>query len=97
MPPEMSEEEVYRLARKRVEEKKEFYGHLVAYAAVNLLLIIIWAATGAGFPWFVFPLGGWGIAVALHYFNVFVFARGGQWEQREIEKEAGKLRRGPDR
>ena len=88
MPPEMSEEETYRLARKRVEGKKEFYGHL---------LIIIWAATGAGFPWFVFPLGGWGIAIPLHYLSVFVFQRGGQWEQREIEKEAEKLRRGPDR
>ena len=97
MPPELSEEETYRLARKRVEGKKEFYGHLAAYVAVNLLLIIIWAATGAGFPWFVFPLVGWGIAVPLHYLSVFVFQRGGQWEQREIETEAEKLRRGPDR
>jgi hypothetical protein len=26
--------------------------------AVNLLLMVIWLVTGAGFPWFVFPLAG---------------------------------------
>ena len=90
----MSEEEIYREARKRVEEKKGFYTHLTVYIGVNILLIIIWAVTGAGFPWFVFPLGGWGIGILFHFLGVFVFSRRTGWEKREVEKEAEKLRRG---
>jgi len=40
--------------------------HLAAYVAVNLLLIVIWAATGAGYFWPIWPLLGWGIGVFSH-------------------------------
>jgi len=94
MSTQMSEEELYSLARKRVEEKKGFYIHFAVYIVVNILLVIIWAVTGAGFPWFVFPLGGWGIGVLFHFLGVFVFSRPGGWERREIEKEVERLRKG---
>ncbi|TET41886.1 MAG: 2TM domain-containing protein [Dehalococcoidia bacterium] len=90
----MSEEEIYRKAREKVEEKKGFYVHFIVYILVNILLIIIWAATGAGFPWFIFPLGGWGIGVLFHFLGVFVFSRQTSWERREIEKEVERLKRG---
>ena len=90
----MSEEEIYRKAREKVEEKKGFYVHFIVYILVNILLIIIWAATGAGFPWFIFPLGGWGIGVLFHFLGVFVFSRQTNWERREIEKEVERLKRG---
>ena len=48
MTNELPEEEVYRLARQRVEEKKGFYIHLTVYILVNILLILIWFFTGAG-------------------------------------------------
>ena len=94
MSTEMSEEEIYRLARKRVEEKKGFRIHLAVYIGVNILLVIIWAATGAGFPWFVFPLGGWGIGILFHFLGVYVFSQQSERDRREIEKEAERLRRG---
>ena len=90
----MSEEEIYRLARKRVEEKKGFYTQFAIYLAINTMLVIIWAVTGAGFPWFVFPLGGWGIGILFHFLGVFVFSRPSGWERREVEKEAERLRKG---
>ena len=90
----MSEEEIYRLARKRVEDKKGFYIHFAVYIGVNILLVIIWATTGAGFPWFIFPLGGWGIGILFHFLGVFVFSRPSDWERREIEKEVERLRKG---
>ncbi len=93
MPPGMSEDEIYKLARKRVEEKKGFYSHLAAYVIVNAVLIAIWFFTGAGFPWFVFPLIGWGIGLAFHFLGVMVFNRETGWERRQIEKEAELLRR----
>jgi fatty acid desaturase len=87
----MPEEEIYREAKKRVEEKKSFRIHFIVYLCVNALLVIIWATTGAGFPWFVFPLGGWGIGILFHFLSVYVFSR--ETDKREIEKEAEKIRK----
>jgi len=89
----MSEEELYSQARKRVEERKGFYIHFALYIAVNILLVIIWAVTGAGFPWFVFPLGGWGIGILFHFLEVFVFSRQTDWEKRQIEREVERLKK----
>ena len=40
--------------------------HLVVYAAVNLGLIAIWALTGGGYFWPIWPILGWGIGLAGH-------------------------------
>lgn len=42
--------------------------HLRVYVAVNLLLFGIWWLTGGAdtHPWFLYPLGGWGIGLYLH-------------------------------
>ncbi len=93
MSKQMSEDEIYQRARKRVEEKKGFFVHLTVYVVVNCVLILIWAfAADGGFPWFLFPLCGWGIGIIFHFLGVFVFARETSWERREIEKEAERLR-----
>ena len=94
MASEMSEKELYEAARKRVEEKKGFFIHFAVYICVNIFLVIIWAATGDGFPWFVFPLGGWGIGILFHFLGTFVFTQQTVWEKREIEKEVERLRKG---
>jgi hypothetical protein len=39
--------------------------HFTAFAAVNLLLIGVWATTGGCF-WPIWPLMGWGIGLGLH-------------------------------
>jgi hypothetical protein len=93
MPQQMAEEEIYKVARKRVEEKKGFYSHLVTYIVVNAVLVLIWAFTGRGYPWFVWPLGGWGIGLIFHFLGVFAFNRNTAWESKEIEKEAERLRK----
>jgi len=91
----MSEEEIYREARKRVEAKKGFFIHLTVYIIVNIMLVLIWAFPGGGgFPWFVFPLGGWGIGILFHFLEAFVFSRQTDWERKAIEKEVEKLKKG---
>jgi 2TM domain len=95
MATPMSEEEIYKKARKRVEEKKGFYVHLAIYIVVNAMLILIWAFTdhGEGVPWFVWTLGGWGIGIIFHGLSVFVFGRETGWERTEVEKEADRIRK----
>ena len=91
MPAKMSEEEIYKEAKKIVEEKKGFRTHFIVYLCVNALLVVIWAVTGRGLPWFLFPLGGWGIGVLFHFLGVYVFSR--ETDTREVEKEATKIRK----
>ena len=65
-----------RPARDRVaraaRDRAGFYSHLTTYLLVNLMLIGIWAATGAGYFWPVWPLLGWGIGVASHASETFL-------------------------
>ena len=91
MAKQLSEDEIYDLARKRVKEKKDFYVHLTAYICVNIFLIIIWAfVAGRGFPWFIFPLVGWGIGITFHFLGVFIIKD--KYDRAAIEKEAEKIR-----
>jgi uncharacterized protein DUF1707/2TM domain-containing protein len=46
--------------------ESDFAGHFRVYVAVQLLLVAIWALTGAGYFWPIWPFMGWGIGVALH-------------------------------
>ena len=54
------------LARKRVEARNGFVIHVALYALVNAGLVVIWLVTGRGYPWFIWPLFGWGIGVLAH-------------------------------
>jgi hypothetical protein len=88
----MSEEQIYEQAKKRVEDKRGFFIHFIVYIVVNIMLVLIWAfAADRGFPWFIFPLGGWGIGLLFHFLGVFVFET--KSDKAAIEKEAEKLRR----
>ena len=92
MAKQMSEEQIYEEAKRRVKEKKEFWGHLGIWVAINVMLIVIWALTDVtGYPWFLWPLCIWGVFVLYHYLRVFIFERKGDREA--IEKEAEKIKR----
>src|SRR5207248_138908 len=52
-------------ARAREAMLKSFKIHLAVYLPVNLLLIGMWAVGGGAF-WPVWPILGWGLAVACH-------------------------------
>ena len=66
MDQQQEEQQLRSLAEKRAEAKLGFRNHLIIYVAVNVFLFLIWlltslfAADGWIFPWFVFPLVGWG-------------------------------------
>ncbi len=63
--------------RERVEKGNRlgFRVHLAVFVAVQLLLVAVWALTGADHPWFLYPLLGWGVGLAAHYVVVREVAR----------------------
>jgi hypothetical protein len=58
-------------ARKRVEAKRDFASHLVAYVVINAFLIGVWAMTGGGYFWPAWILACWGAGLVLHAWDVY--------------------------
>lgn len=58
-------------AIRRLRARQEFRTHLGVFLLVNTMLVIIWAATGAGYFWPIWPIAGWAIGLASHAFTVF--------------------------
>lgn len=58
-------------AIKRLNDNRDFKNHAVVYGVVNTILVVIWAATGAGYFWPIWPIAGWGVGVALHGWTVY--------------------------
>lgn len=70
------------------QQKKWFWPHLIAYVAVNIGLLLLNIREWDGFPWFLFPLGGWGFGVWAHAQEVF------NPKSEEFQKEFRKWRKG---
>jgi uncharacterized membrane protein len=81
-------------AIRRLEKKREFRGHLLAYAMVNALLWAIWgvvfAVSGAWFPWPLFALFGWGIGLAFHAWDAYGRL---PFSEEEVQREQARLER----
>ena len=91
----MTERDIIEKARKRVKEKKDFYGHLSSYIITIGFLFFINLFTSPDYFWFVWPALGWGIGLAIHFIGVFsVFGdRDSDWEEKELQKEIRRLKR----
>ena len=92
MSRHLSEEDLYREARKIVEAKKGFYVHFVIYLIVSAVIYIVYRLTWTGYPWFIWPILGWGVGVLFHFLGVFFFSRQSNWDKRAIEKEVQRLK-----
>jgi hypothetical protein len=60
---------VPRTAAPPVPSHQLFRGHVTTYTTVMAFLVIIWALTGGGYFWPIWPILGWGLPVALHGLN----------------------------
>lgn len=91
----MNEDQQLEQARRRVKEKKKFYNNLTTYLVMGAFFFTLNMLTSPGNWWFYWPMLGWGIGVAIHYFKVFGFPGSGlgspEWEERELDKEMKRL------
>src|SRR3954470_23703391 len=55
-----------RRGRRRSRLEMSVRTHLAVYLVVNVMLIGIWAASGGGYFWPIWPILGWGIGVGCH-------------------------------
>lgn len=86
--PDFEKDKKYLRARKRVDDLKKFYRHLLAYCLFVPFQIFINYKTYWEFKWFWFSAIAWGIGLGFHAFHVFVSngVLGSQWEERKIEE-----------
>lgn len=75
-------------AIKRVKAKRDFKSHLLIYVVVNAALVIIWAASGAGYFWPVWSIGFWGLGVVFNWWGAYHESR--PISEEEIQREMGK-------
>ena len=89
---ELSEQDLQRRARRRVNQKMGFYIHATVYLLVNLGLAAINFA-GGGKAWHLWPLAGWGLGLAIHGFVTFASLNGDGLRERMLDNEVERLRR----
>ncbi len=77
--------------RERIDyQKLGFRVHLGVFLSVNALLVVTWYLTtgqsddGFGFPWFLFPLLGWGIGLVAHFAVYSVISR--DFRERQLRR-----------
>ena len=64
----------------------EFTAHIAADVFVNVFIVAIWAFTGAGFFWPVFPILGWGIGLFFHGWETYSEPLSEERIGREVER-----------
>lgn len=68
--PELDQRQMRAVAQ--VQRWHDFKAHVGAYLLINAILIIIWAATGAGTFWPGISLTAWGLGLSSqHFLNSF--------------------------
>ena len=89
----MKQEDRFELAKKRVDDLKGFYQHLLSFVMVNVILFLIDVATSPGDYWFYWVTLFWGIGLFSHGMAVFGFngILGRDWEERKIREYMEKM------
>ena len=86
----INDEKIYGKAKKRVA----FRRHFLVYILVNAGLIVIWYLSRNPDQidykpnyWFLYPLAGWGIGLAFHYWNTY------HDDDISVDKEFNKIKK----
>jgi hypothetical protein len=82
----------YKQARRAVRRRMGFFRHVSTFVSVLALLLIIDIVTGPDEFWVQWVALVWGIVLAVHFLNTFVFDAilGRDAERRMVERELRK-------
>jgi len=95
--PEGKDPELWEIAQKRAS----FRNHFITYVIINAFLWGVWFFTGNhhksfdiidgwddhNYPWPIWTTLGWGIGLAFHFANAYVFPK-----SNSVEREYQKLK-----
>lgn len=59
---------------REIRRRRAFLVHAAIWAAVNVMLVAVWALSGGGHPWFLYCLLGWGIGLVAHGASAYLLA-----------------------
>jgi hypothetical protein len=91
-PPMTEEQELRERAEQRVAERSHLLQHIGTYIIINGFLVVVWALTGQGYPWFLWVMAGWGIGLATHIVSYFTGTRGQAAKDKMVEKEMKRMK-----
>jgi hypothetical protein len=86
----MTADQMRDLALQRLRKQSEFRIQVLFYIAVNGMVVLVWAWSGAALFWPMFPIVAWSIWLAANAWAAY--GRRPTSEER-IEREVGKLER----
>jgi hypothetical protein len=87
---EPTEERLEALAKRRVEARVGWISHVTMYLVANTAFVVLWAMTGAHYPWFIWPLIGWGMGIVGHTIT-FWLGPDSAHGQRAVDREVQRL------
>ncbi|MCC7075590.1 MAG: 2TM domain-containing protein [Acidimicrobiia bacterium] len=88
--PNEGEDELYAEAKEYVGKQKALISYLGVYVVVNAALVVIWALSGGGYPWFVWTLLGMAIPLFFIVLDLVSARYGKNWEERRIREYMDK-------
>ena len=73
MSTQQPDEQLWKIAKQRVAFKKNLFSYIIT---IDFLWGIWWFTIGKnqgfkGYPWPIWPMLGWGLGLAFHYFNAY--------------------------
>lgn len=89
----LTEQQRYLKAQKRVKDIKGFYTHLTIYCFVISIIIFVNLKYEPHFHWFWFSALGWGTGLFIHWLSVFGFrilGFGKNWEEKKVKEFMNK-------
>ena len=90
--PAGTEDRELARVRRRARQKVDLYRHLVSFVVVGGILAALDLLASPGAQWFYWPMGAWGIGLALHFADVFVMGEGSGMEERIVRHEMERRR-----
>lgn len=93
----MTNDDIRKIAKRRLKAKRDFYTYLGIWAAVTVLLVAIWFFTTGGdnYFWPIWPFLGMGIAAI--FIGLDAFGPSNRYiTESDIDAEVQRMTRGTD-